>query len=86
MAALALVDQSQPIDFKPENLPWLPPGRFIWRMRHGRAATLKAWLDEAGTQRNQWPPIAAGLFGGSYDRFVQLRAALDSFVARAQGW
>lgn len=85
MAALALVDQSRPGDFKPDEIPWLPLGRFAWRLGSRRAAALQAWFNEANAERDEWPPIAAGLFGGSFRRFEQLRGALVNFVQRT-GW
>ena len=84
MAAFALLDQSMPGDFKPDDVSWMPPGRFVWRIRHRQATALITWLDRADAERDQWPPIAAGLFGGSFARFQKLRAALEKYVEQTR--
>lgn len=50
---------------------WGPVGRFAWKRRDGGTALDQVIL-EAESERQDWPPIRAKLFGGSIDRFVQV--------------
>jgi len=63
---------------------WAPVGRFVWRTKKfgpGRDAA-ESWFSEAQAQQDAWPPVSAGMFGGSYSRFKKLRVALERFVER----
>ena len=49
---------------------WGPPGRFAWKYRRGFSSN--AFTDivkEASLKKDKWPPLKAGLFSGSFDRF-----------------
>jgi len=83
LAALSYVHQREPPEFD-LTTTWFFPGRFIWRRRSGKML-VQTWLDQADIERDTWPPIAAGLFGGSFARFSQLRTALLNFAGRARG-
>lgn len=52
---------------------WGPPGRFAWKhSRTLRSDDAFAQLrEEADTAGENWPPLTAGLFEGSYDTFEQ---------------
>ncbi len=47
---------------------WGPIGRFGWKCGRDNSPFAKL-LSEAANLRDQWPPIKAGMFGGSYERF-----------------
>ena len=59
---------------KPEGRVWGPIGRFGWKYRSGGRAgnTYVDILQEAERIKNDWLPIKAGLFSGSYDRFLEI--------------
>ncbi|MDP8994699.1 MAG: hypothetical protein M3N07_06940, partial [Pseudomonadota bacterium] len=62
---------------------WLPVGRFAWRLtRSYYGESLMSWLANAEQQREEWPPLRAGMFGGSYARFAVLNHAFVSFMGR----
>lgn len=48
---------------------WGPIGRFGWKHSRGRENIYLNLLKEAESQKDDWPPIKAGLFGHSYNRF-----------------
>lgn len=66
--------------------PWGPVGRFGWKHHHNDDGPLKAILEEAKSQKNLWPPLKAGLFGGDYDRFESLAEEYIAFVDRLSMW
>jgi hypothetical protein len=79
LAALSRVHQSHPGEINPGA--WFPFGPYGYRIRRKDPAIL-AWFDQADSERDRWPPIAAGLFGGSYQRFDALRAALMNYLGQ----
>ncbi|MED4170597.1 caspase family protein [Priestia megaterium] len=50
---------------------WGPVGRFGWKYHRSENAYNEI-IDEAKTLQQNWPPIKAGLFGGSYERFKEV--------------
>lgn len=61
-----------------------PVGCFGWRYRRwlperSLAGQIEAEAHEAG---EAWPPLQAGLFAGSLDRFLKVKKAFDEFVAK----
>ena len=61
-----------------------PVGRFGPRL-HSRPEVrrvLEAVEQEAVDRTNTWPPLQAGLFGSSYDRFRKAEDAYDAFISR----
>jgi hypothetical protein len=84
LAALSYLNRHAPQEFDPKQAQFLPVGRFVWRMQDARNP-IRAWLSQADTERDSWPPIAAGMFNRSFDRFSLLRTALNTFIAEA-GW
>jgi hypothetical protein len=65
---------------------WFPLGRFATRMARFGFGANQTWFEtQADAEHDNWPPLAAGLFGGSFGRFSQLRAALVNHV-RLTGW
>lgn len=53
---------------------WGPPGRFGWkyRSRLPDSSPFIAIVGEAAGQQDDWPPLKAGLFGASYERFSEV--------------
>lgn len=49
---------------------WGPPGRFAWKHSRGLdTSPFTKIVEEAAAQGKDWPPLRAGLFGGTLDRF-----------------
>jgi len=80
LAALSYLNRTVSQDFDINQAIFLPWGRFIWRMQ--RSEAIRAWLLQADTERESWPPIAAGMFNGSFNRFSQLRTVLNVSCAQ----
>ena len=53
---------------------WGPPGRFAWKhsSRGVDSSPFNKVSEEARSQGQEWPPLKAGLFGGSVDRFQEV--------------
>lgn len=65
---------------------WGPVGRFGWKYRRrGPSSPLHRVISDADSQGESWPPIRAGLFKGSYDRFKEIAAKYSQLVGRL-GW
>jgi len=62
------------LDYQIEGRIWGPIGRFGWKYRsRGRAGnTYAEILKEAESLKDHWAPVKAGLFSGSYDRFLEI--------------
>ena len=57
-----------------------PYGRFIWRGRRTTSGYIWESVDaEARKAENDWPPLKAGLFGGTYSRFNEISSAAVAF-------
>lgn len=63
-------------DFKYESKDrvWGPLGRFAWKYRNRdrEGNTFLEILEEAERQKDDWPPLKANLFSGSYERFIEI--------------
>jgi hypothetical protein len=69
-----------------EDVGRAPLGRFAWKYRgHHDGDPFSLVVKEATRQGQAWPPLAAGLFGGSYDRFVKVEEYYAQAIART-GW
>jgi MinD-like ATPase involved in chromosome partitioning or flagellar assembly len=65
---------------------WGPPGRFAWKgSPWGSGGEYRAMVAEADAQGPSWPPIKAGLFGGSVDRFKDLATKYEQ-LTKNLGW
>ncbi len=63
-----------------------PIGRYGWKFRRGdRSSPLHRVISEAEEQGNLWPPIRAGLFRGSPDRFKEIASSYSQKIAQL-GW
>lgn len=66
---------------------WGPFGRFTWKY-HSRFSTTNTFrqiLQEAKTEQVNWGPIKAGLFQGSYTRFVKVASEYEKII-RQLNW
>ena len=54
-------------------------GCFVWRDRRQFFAMVGKEIEAA---RDRWPPLSAGLFGGSLDRLLEAKQAVDAEAAR----
>jgi uncharacterized caspase-like protein len=63
---------------------WAPVGRFGWKARSGDSHPFQEVLREAEQEQERWPPLQAGLFGGTYTRFTELAARLRGLISQLQ--
>jgi hypothetical protein len=64
---------------------WGPPGRFAWKHNSPRRdgpSVFTQILEEGETQKDDWPPLRAGLFGGSYQRFAEVAMEYGNMISR----
>ncbi len=61
---------------------WMPPGRFAWRGRWHDGHQPGLLLAEATAAGSDWPPIAAGWFGGKVERCNEVNAAFTEVHQR----
>lgn len=61
---------------------WGPLGRFSWKAERGRSPFGEV-VEEADRLKLSWPPLQAGMFGGSYERFKKAADAINSMVSRS---
>jgi hypothetical protein len=60
---------------------WGPVGRFAWKYK--RSTNVYAdIIEEAEILQDNWPPIKAGLFQGSYQRFKETSAKFEEFISK----
>ena len=67
---------------------WGPPGRFAWKFSGSRGrdnpfSLLRAQADEL---KDRWPPLQAGLFGGSYERFKKIADGYEELMKNHIRW
>ena len=66
--------------------PWGPPGRFAWKHSSpARGGPYVALMEEATKMGGNWPPVKAGLFRGSTQRFLDVAGEYKKFLDRL-GW
>lgn len=65
---------------------WAPVGRFGWKRRYGSNSPLNKLLDEAERLRDEWGPLQAGFFGGSYARFTEVVELFKDRVLNQLRW
>ena len=81
--ALAYAD----FKYKPEDRMWGPLGRFAWKYRRGREGnTFSEILEEAERQKDDWPPLKANLFSGSYERFIKIAKKFQEEILNNLKW
>jgi hypothetical protein len=65
---------------------WGPIGRFGWKYRRGVGSGPYQHLrDEASRAKESWPPLKAGFFDASYDRFEEI-ASQYSKILQSLPW
>jgi hypothetical protein len=62
-----------------------PMGRFGWKYGSHENSPLTRIVSEGRAQQGSWPPLGAGLFGGSYDRFNAVATKYIESVS-SRGW
>ena len=63
---------------------WGPPGRFAWKHSSIRPkeSPFSEILKEAASQGENWPPLKAGLFSGSIERFEKISSEYADLISR----
>ena len=62
---------------------WGPVGRFGWKFYgEGESSPLHRAIAEAESQGDSWPPVKAGLFKGSVQRFKKIASEYSQAIAR----
>ena len=62
---------------------WGPLGRFGWKSTRGGTNPLGQLIEEAVAAGKGWPPLAAGLCGGSPEKFAEHARGLAEMAARS---
>lgn len=70
------------LEYNPDNRVWGPLGRFGWKYTsRGRAGNVYSEIvKEANTFKSEWPPLKAGLFSGSIDRFLEVSTKFEELM------
>src|SRR5207247_6581484 len=68
LCALVFIDMQRS---RPDPVGWYPPGRFFWRW-----SVVDKLNEESGEAGPEWPPLQAGLLGGSLKRLKAAQEAL----------
>jgi len=73
---------------KQKGHAWAPIGRFGWRERQDYENHISKEIEaKISTMGNDWPPLKAGLFDASAERFRSVKGNLDKRVAELEwGW
>lgn len=62
---------------------WGPPGRFAWKHRRNLGKSLfDEVAAEASLHGSSWPPLMAGMFSGSLERFQEIAKRYRDFLGR----
>lgn len=62
--------------------PWGPFGRFAWKHRSHSSSTYNNIKREASLLENEWPPIKAGFFNSSYERFREIVESYEELIKK----
>ena len=66
---------------------WGPPGRFAWKhSNQTRRSPYVALMEEATRMGDNWPPVKAGLFRGSTQRFLDIAGEYKQLLDRIGWW
>lgn len=76
------------LEYNPENRVWGPLGRFCYKYSsRGRSSDIFGEIvKEANTLKNEWPPLKAGLFSGSIDRFLEVSSKFEEIIKGLKWW
>jgi hypothetical protein len=84
LLALEFADQYRA---EPSGHAWGPVGRFGWKYSRGNGGNpFRNVLQEAEKYGVGWPPIRAGLFGGSMERFKKTATEYSEQVLSKLNW
>ena len=66
---------------------WGPPGRFAWKHNNQtRRSPYVALMEEATRMGDNWPPVKAGLFRGSTQRFLDVAGEYKQLLDHIGWW
>lgn len=65
---------------------WGPIGRFSWKSTGAGLSLYNVVGAEAAEAKDTWPPIAAGMFGGSSDAFLKIHSEFGRIISQRQQW
>jgi len=68
---------------------WGPPGRFAYKYRGRDSREGNAFLEileEAVRQKDNWLPLKANLFSGSYERFIKIAKNFQEEILNNLKW
>ncbi|MCF2719285.1 caspase family protein [Paenibacillus sp. UKAQ_18] len=68
------------IDYEGGDRVWGPPGRFAWKYSAYDDSAINELIIEADRLKDEWLPLKAGLFNGSYERFKSISDAYVSLI------
>ena len=84
LASLSRVHLTTASDHDPRTMhAWFVPGRWHYQRAlylSGGKSLIRDWLAQADSEQGNWPPLAAGMFGGDYERFSKLRAGFENYM------
>jgi hypothetical protein len=72
------------LDSKDRGDVWGPPGRFAYKHRdmRGEGSPFFEVMNEAKNQGDNWSPLKAGFFGGSFKRFHEISTEYEKLIGR----
>lgn len=65
---------------------WGPVGRFGWKNRSYGIPPFMRLRHQASQHKNNWKPIKAGMFGGSYERFEEIAEQYQRKILSQLNW
>ncbi|KPQ23667.1 MAG: hypothetical protein HLUCCA13_13025 [Halomonas sp. HL-48] len=65
---------------------WGPVGRFGWKGRRMGISPFQKLRSEAAQLKDNWGPIRAGMFGGSYERFEEVAETYQNDILAKLRW
>ena len=65
------------------NRFWGPIGRFGYRQRYEEESMVLRVSKEATRQGDQWPPLQAGMFEGSLQRFLEIGTGITELLSKS---
>ena len=69
-----------------KEIAWGPPGRFALKRRSTSMSPYIELMEEAQRMDDDWPPIKAGLFRNSTQRFLEVAAQYKKLLDRSTWW
>jgi hypothetical protein len=65
---------------------WSPLGSYVWRSCGGRFNVMQDADEQASQTVPIWPPLQAGLFGGSLDTYKQASLRMRNYLSTVSRW